>query len=33
LKTRKRGRNTEYFVKWKGYDDSFNTWTTDIFDA
>jgi len=33
LKTRKRGRNTEYFVKWKGYDDSFNSWTSDIFDA
>src|ERR1043165_799800 len=33
LKTRKRGRNSEYFVKWKGYDDSFNSWTADIFDA
>ena len=32
LKTRKRGRKPEYFVKWKGYDDSFNSWTADIFD-
>jgi hypothetical protein len=33
LKTRKRGRNSEYFVKWKGYNDSFNSWTPDIFEA
>lgn len=33
LKTRKRGRKIEYFVKWKGYNDNFNSWTTDIFDA
>lgn len=33
LKTRKRGRKTEYFVKWKGYDNKFNSWTQDIFDV
>lgn len=33
LKTRKRGGKTEHFVKWKGYDDSFNSWTSDIFEA
>src|SRR3984885_3900218 len=33
LKKRKRAGKTEYFVKWKGYDDSFNSWTTDIFDV
>ena len=32
LKSRKRAGKTEYFVKWKGYDDNFNSWTTDIFD-
>lgn len=32
LKTRKRRGKTEHFVKWKGYDDSFNSWTQDIFD-
>jgi len=32
LKTRKRKGKKEYFVKWKGYDDSFNSWTQDIFD-
>ena len=33
LKKRKRAGKTEYFVKWKGYDDSFNSWTTDIFNV
>ena len=33
LKKRKRAGKTEYFVKWKGYDDSFNSWTIDIFDV
>jgi hypothetical protein len=32
LKSRKRRGKTDYFVKWKGYDDSFNSWTRDIFD-
>jgi hypothetical protein len=32
LKSRKRNGKKEYFVKWRGYDDSFNSWTTDIFD-
>src|SRR6218665_1014457 len=32
LKARKRRGKTEHFVKWKGYDDSFNSWTQDIFD-
>lgn len=27
LKTRKRGGKVEYFVKWVGYPDSFNSWT------
>ena len=27
LKTRKRGKKTEYFVKWKNYPDSMNSWT------
>lgn len=27
LKTRKRKGKTEYFVKWKNYPDSMNTWT------
>lgn len=26
LKTRKRGRNVEYFVKWLGYPDKYNSW-------
>ena len=26
LKKRKRGKKIEYFVKWKGYGDKFNTW-------
>jgi hypothetical protein len=29
LITRKRkGRRTRYFVKWEGYPDEFNSWTT-----
>ena len=26
LKTRKRGKNIEYFVKWLGYPDKYNSW-------
>ena len=31
LKTRKRGGKLEYFVKWTGYPDKFNSWTTDVY--
>ena len=30
IKTRKRRGKTEYFVKWLGYPDKFNSWVTDI---
>ena len=30
IKTRKRKGKTEYFVSWKGYGPSFNSWTTDL---
>ena len=30
IKTRKRKGKTEYFVKWLGYPDKFNSWVTDI---
>jgi hypothetical protein len=30
LKTRKRNGQVEHFVKWKGYPDKFNSWTSDI---
>jgi len=35
IKTRKKGRLTEYFVKWRGYPDKFNSWVKegDIGDA
>jgi transposase InsO family protein len=33
LKTRKRRGKKEYFVKWKGYPDSFNEWVTDVYKA
>jgi hypothetical protein len=26
LKTRKKGRQVEYFVKWLGYPDKYNSW-------
>src|SRR6267154_553973 len=30
LKTRRRGRRTEYFVKWRNYPDKFNSWVDNI---
>jgi len=30
LKTRNRGRKTEFFVKWQGYPEKFNSWVQDI---
>jgi hypothetical protein len=30
LKTRKRGRKTQYFVKWRNYPDKFNSWVDSI---
>ena len=30
LKTRKRGGKKEYFVKWLGYSNKFNSWVEDI---
>lgn len=30
LHTRKRGNKTEYFVKWWGYPDEFNSYVTDV---
>jgi transposase InsO family protein len=31
LKTRKRNGVVESFIKWQGYPDKFNSWTTDVF--
>lgn len=31
LKTRRRNGKIEYFVKWKGYPNKFNSWTSDAF--
>jgi transposase InsO family protein len=33
LKTRKRGGKVEYFVKWQGYPDKFNSWVTDVIQS
>src|SRR6059036_753294 len=30
IKTRRRGKRTEYFVKWRNYPDKFNSWVDDI---
>ena len=30
IKTRKRKGKTEYYVKWVGYPDKFNSWVEDI---
>jgi len=30
IKTRRRGKNTEYFVKWRNYPDKFNSWVDNI---
>jgi len=30
LKTRKRNGQVEHYVKWRGYGDKFNSWTTDV---
>jgi transposase InsO family protein len=30
LKTRKKGKKKEYFVKWFGYPDKFNSWVSDL---
>jgi hypothetical protein len=31
IRTRKRNGVLEYFVKWRGYPDKFNSWTTDVY--
>jgi Integrase core domain/Chromo (CHRromatin Organisation MOdifier) domain len=33
LKSRKRNGRTEFFVKWSGYPDKFNSWTESIIDG
>lgn len=30
LKTRRRNGKVEHLVKWRGYEDKFNSWTTDV---
>ena len=30
LKSRRRSGRVEYFLKWRGYPDKFNSWTTDV---
>jgi hypothetical protein len=31
IKTRRRDGQLEYFVKWRGYPNKFNSWTTDVY--
>jgi hypothetical protein len=31
LKTRKRNGQVQYFIKWLGFPDKFNSWTDDVF--
>ena len=31
LKTRKRNGTLEHFVKWRGYPEKFNSWTSDVY--
>jgi hypothetical protein len=31
IKTRRRNGQLEYFVKWRGYPNKFNSWTTDVY--
>ena len=31
IKTRKQNGKIEYYVKWRGYPDKFNSWTSDVF--
>ena len=30
IRTRRRNGELEYFVKWRGYPDKFNSWTTNV---
>ena len=30
IRQRKKGKKTEYYVKWKGYPDKFNSWVTNV---
>ena len=30
IKTRRQGKHTEYYVKWRNYPDKFNSWVDDI---
>jgi hypothetical protein len=30
LRTRKKGTKKQYFVKWAGYPDTFNSWVDEV---